>query len=169
MYSLNEHIKSALHESKLKQKDLCISYYHRKLGDSSGPLDFELLTHYEPSCFDIKTVVLSPNRDTTKEYAGARAISTNGKVCITNCSSGEYVKAGVKRRKTARQFFAIPLETSGTVEGLVNIEIHHKECFASIKQMEEFYSNHIYGFKCLFEYQLLKRKFFAAIADKLKQ
>lgn len=172
IYSLDAHLRHAISptEGKLRQRDLCISLY--ELVESKPELAdrgsrFTLAAHYDPACFELKTVDIYVNAIDFQGFAGVRAIKNGNTVCVPNCSNGTYFKGSIKRRRHVKQYFGIPLEVGGQIVALLNIETHNKNCFASAKQMEDFFSEHLYPFKCLFEYQFLKRNFFAELAHHI--
>ena len=170
VYSLNEHLLSVLPSSsgRVRQRDLCISFYEIVPAESQSARGqcFKLVANH-PAQLEVKTVEMFTADPIFAGFAGVKALKGGVPICIPNCSAGEYVKAGVKRRKNVKQYFGVPMEVTGQRAGLLNIEIHNKICFASAKLMEDFYSEDLYPFKCLFEYQLLKREFFTQLASRI--
>ena len=171
VFSLNEHLRAVLPcpSGRWRQRDLCISFYELDPANSLSPKGpcFKLTTHYDPASFVLSTLEMFPEDPQFASFAGVRALKQDVPVCIPNCSGGEYVKSGVKRRKHVKQYFGVPMDVAETRVALLNIELHNKESFTSARQMEEFCSEHLYPFKCLFEYQLLKREFFTQLAPRI--
>jgi len=51
--------------------------------------------------------------------------------------------------------------------GFLNIEFHNREFFPDEIALKDFVENELIAFKCLLEYQFLKRKFFATVNSHL--
>lgn len=162
----------SLSTEKIRARNLWLSLYvyEPTKQESESGKKFKLMSLVATPSASVGTEEIFLKDDRFKDWAGVRAITSNPAniLCVAKCSKkgSAFVKGSCGRRKNIQHYFGVPIETVGGVIGLLNIEIHSFDCFATDEEMVSFAENELYGLRSSLEYQFLKKFFFEQLALK---
>lgn len=153
---------------RVKSRDLFISIYKIRGFESPAwePQELEYVTHFDHTRDLICSRIIQISDGAFRDYECIKAIKQKTQtVVMIDCS--EYAKSRNNRHKTIKHYVGFLLEVEGKAIGFINIEFHKHTYFPDHEKLLEFVERDVLAFRCLIEYQFLKKKFFTAVKERL--
>ena len=167
--NLTDHLSSALKKEKLPAENIFISVFHDPtFSPEIADIDrLEYVSHYDPTIHDTNTQTLSLCDDSTKGFAGIKALKQNKPVLCSSKGRGQYVIGSAERRESVKHYIGVPLHIMKKPVALLNIEFHNKQYFKSTRELKDFFKREVQAFVYMYEYQLHKKYFFHHLNEKV--
>lgn len=163
------HICESLKGKSVNSSSICISLYTIEEVCRYGPSPENLryLIHSDSSNHQISTDKIDLKDSRYAKWAMVQGVLNKKVILLHEVTDSNFEIEGSERRKEIKSFIGVPILVENHAVGFLNIEFHLEGAFKNFNEIQKFYSEHIFGFKCLMEYQCLKKIFFKNLADKL--
>ena len=165
---MGDHIVGCFAGLKAKPKDIFISVY--KIagfeGHGSKLKQLEYVTHYPLARDTVNSKTIKLEDPAFQAYECVKAVRTSEQI-VLKFDCADYAKSKNSRHKTSKHYIGFLLEADGKQLGFVTVEFHKYNFFLSLDAMAEFLEKELFAFRCLIEYQFLKRRFFTQVRAKI--